>query len=64
MVLPPDVRTVSALLTWLGDRHPDFADACAGMRAQVAVNQTIVRDLLQPIADADEIAFLPPMSGG
>ena len=38
--------------------------ALAGARTQYAVNQTIVRDPSHPISDQDEIAFLPPMSGG
>jgi molybdopterin converting factor small subunit len=62
--LPGDVANLSGLRDWLTKTEPDLAQALAGARTQYAVNRTIVRDLAHPIRDSDEIAFLPPMSGG
>jgi len=64
MSLPREVRDLSTLQDWLANTEPALAQALAGARTQYAVNQTIVRDLAHPIRDSDEIAFLPPMSGG
>ncbi|NNL67421.1 MAG: molybdopterin converting factor subunit 1 [Myxococcales bacterium] len=53
--------TVSALRALLDARHPVFASA--GERLLVAVNQeTVEPDRV--LADGDEVAFLPPVSGG
>lgn len=64
MTLPHGVETLAQLQDWLARSEPALAQALAGARTQVAVNQTIVRDPGHPIRDSDEIAFLPPMSGG
>ena len=64
MALPQGVRTLSQLQDWMVRSEPALAEALAGARTQIAVNQAIVRDLGHPISDSDEIAFLPPMSGG
>jgi molybdopterin synthase sulfur carrier subunit len=61
---PRDVNDLSALKDWLAKTEPALAQALSGARTQYAVNQTIVRDPAHPIRDSDEIAFLPPMSGG
>ncbi|HWY62403.1 MAG TPA: MoaD/ThiS family protein [Rhizomicrobium sp.] len=62
--LPAGVRTLQGLQDWLARTEPDLAVALTGARTQVAINQTLVRDPAYPIGDRDEIAFLPPMSGG
>jgi molybdopterin synthase sulfur carrier subunit len=62
--LPCDVNTLSALTDWLAKTQPALSQALAGARTQYAVNQVIVRDPAHPLHDSDEIAFLPPMSGG
>lgn len=62
--LPADIATVAALKDWIARRAPGFAEAFAASRSQIALNQEIVRDLSCAIRDGDEIAFLPPMSGG
>jgi molybdopterin converting factor small subunit len=64
LVLPPEVNNLSSLNDWLEKSEPVLAQALAGARTQYAVNQTIVRDPAHPMRDSDEIAFLPPMSGG
>jgi molybdopterin converting factor subunit 1 len=64
LVLPDGVRTVSALQDWLGAREPALGAALQTVKPRVAVNRSVVRDPSHPIRDGDEIAFLPPMSGG
>ena len=64
MTLPQGVRDLSGLKEWLAKSEPALAQALAGARTQYAVNQILVRDAAHPIRDNDEIAFLPPMSGG
>jgi molybdopterin synthase sulfur carrier subunit len=64
IALPAEIRTLSALTEWLKATQPGLAQALADARAQIAINQTIMRDPSHRIADGDEIAFLPPMSGG
>ena len=64
LALPDGVRTVSALQDWLGTREPALAEALQTVKPRVAINRSVVRDLSHPIRDGDEVAFLPPMSGG
>lgn len=64
MTLPQGVQNLAQLQAWLARSEPALAQALAGGRTQYAVNQTIVRDPGHPIHEGDEIAFLPPMSGG
>ena len=62
--LPDTVKTVADLITWLGVRHPRFADACAAEGVvRCAVNKTYV-DRDQQLANGDEVAFFPPVTGG
>lgn len=42
-------------------RHPEIAPLLP--RVQAAVNRTVVGDN-HPLGDGDELAFLPPVSGG
>ena len=64
MALPQGVGTLAGLKDWLARAEPELARAMAAMPTQVAINQALVRDPAHPIADRDEVAFLPPMSGG
>jgi molybdopterin converting factor subunit 1 len=64
MALPQGVETLAELQAWLARAEPSLAEALRGARTQIAVNQAIVRDPGHVIRDQDEIAFLPPMSGG
>ena len=62
--LPDGVATVADLVTWLKARGPGYATAFAEMQAvRAAVNQAYV-PFDHPVADGDEIAFFPPVTGG
>ena len=64
IALPAGVRNLSDLQHWLAQREPLLGQAMAATRTRLIVNQCVAHDLSQAIADGDEIAFLPPMSGG
>ena len=61
---PPDavpiaIRDTAALKEWLGRDRPELLDSSI----RIAVNdELIVGD--RSLREGDEIAFLPPMSGG
>jgi molybdopterin synthase sulfur carrier subunit len=57
--LPAGVRDTESLRAWLGRDHPQLREASV----RIAVNAELSAGNA-PIADGDEIAFLPPMSGG
>jgi molybdopterin synthase sulfur carrier subunit len=61
--LEPAPETLSALRRLLSQEDAALGEALAGTGVQAAVNKTLTRGdvALQP---GDEIAFLPPMSGG
>lgn len=62
--LPDDVDTVGALVTWLRARGAGYDAAFAdAAQVRVAVNLEHV-DLEHPVADGDEVAFFPPVTGG
>ncbi|HSJ99070.1 MAG TPA: molybdopterin converting factor subunit 1 [Myxococcota bacterium] len=58
--LPPDA-TAAALRALLAEKHPQFA--ALGPRLRVSVNREFAADDA-PLTDGDEVAFLPPVSGG
>ena len=61
--LPPDVATVAALRNFLAARGEAW-QALAGMKnLKAAVNQTMAGGEAS-IADGDEVAFFPPVTGG
>ena len=64
IALPKDVSTIGELMAWLAQRGPGYADAFAdARRLRAAVNQEHVR-VDAKIADSDEVAFFPPVTGG
>lgn len=59
------VETVASLDRLLAYLEPELADALRGDRIRIAVNGAVVKDPdAVVLADGDEIAFLPPVSGG
>lgn len=61
---PAEVRTVGALTEWLKQRSPGHAQAFAhNDTIRAAINQTFATSD-QAIAEGDEIAFFPPVTGG
>ena len=61
--LDPPPATLSALRALLTREDPALGEALAGKGVQTALNKAVVR-ADAAIAPGDEIAFLPPMSGG
>lgn len=62
---PGDVGTVGELIAWLKTRGEEFQAALEHeAMVRVAIDQEHVEDRSTPIADAREIAFFPPMTGG
>jgi molybdopterin converting factor subunit 1 len=63
--LPEGVRTAAELRRRLQQDHPEIAERLSPSAMKIAVNQTLVSDedaaLLSP---GDEVALLPPLSGG
>jgi molybdopterin converting factor small subunit len=57
--MPPGVRDTGALRAWLGRDRPELLDGSI----RIVVNDEIILDD-RSLDDEDEIAFLPPMSGG
>ncbi len=62
--MPPEILDVGGLLDWLKERNSNFADALADFDSiRVAVNQEFA-ELDAPVAQGDEVAIFPPMTGG
>ncbi len=54
-----------ALAEVLGGLDPDLAAALGADRIRLAVNGTLVKDRAAVVlGEGDELAFLPPVSGG
>ncbi len=64
VTLPGDVRTLSDLKSWIARAQPLLGQAMAATPTRLVVNQCVAHDLSRPVSDGDEVAFLPPMSGG
>jgi sulfur-carrier protein len=57
--VPPGIHDVDALRAWLGRGRPELLDASV----RIAVNDEMILGN-RVLDDGDEVAFLPPMSGG
>jgi molybdopterin converting factor small subunit len=63
--LPAGVGTAAALRSRLAEANPDLADMLRSKSIRIAVNQSLVNDeAATPVSPSDEIALLPPLSGG
>lgn len=60
LALPDGVNTVGALRAVLGQRHPELLTA---KNLKAAVNQKMA-GMDAPVAEGDEVAFFPPVTGG
>lgn len=60
LALPAGCATVGDLRAFLGEHHPVLLSA---KNLRVAVNQKML-GLDAPVADGDEVAFFPPVTGG
>ena len=61
LALPDDVTTVGQLRRLLAERHPQ-ADLTSP-RLRVCVDDSVAGDE-EVVRDENEVAFLPPLSGG
>lgn len=65
VVLPEGVGTAAELRARLAELNPDLADILRAKTVRIAVNQELVADEAGTrISAGDEIALLPPLSGG
>jgi molybdopterin converting factor small subunit len=63
--LPAGAATAADLRSKLAEANPDLADMLRSKSIRIAVNQTLVADEAGAlISPSDEIALLPPLSGG
>ena len=62
--IPDTVATVGELIDWMRSRGPGFEQAFQDIRAIRAAVDQVHAQLDTPIADAGEIAFFPPVTGG
>ena len=63
--LPEGAANAAALREKLAEANPDLADMLRSKSIRIAVNQTLVADeTATHIGPKDEIALLPPLSGG
>jgi molybdopterin synthase sulfur carrier subunit len=64
LTLPSDESSVAAILAALRERGGAFAgELAAGRAVRVAVNHALVTPDAQ-VRDGDEVALLPPVTGG
>ena len=57
------LSTPSAIVDWIALEHPALAEELLQPQVLVAVNRVVV-DWNKAVVDCDEVAFLPPVTGG
>ena len=57
------IMDVASLCDWLSQRGEPWRSGLSQLRLMTAVNQEIARPDT-PVADGDEVAFFPPVTGG
>ena len=62
--VPPEVASVSDLMSWLAARDEGYAAAFAVPNVIRAALDRVHVDHATPLRDAREVAFFPPMTGG
>lgn len=61
---PASVTTLNDLRDWVARQAPALGAALASTPCKLIVNHDIVHDLSRHLRPGDEVAFMPPMSGG
>jgi molybdopterin converting factor small subunit len=64
VALPGNVRTLAELKDWIAGVQPLLGSAMATAPVRLVVNNSVAHDLSAAVCEGDEVAFLPPMSGG
>lgn len=64
IMLPDGVQTLADLKGWIARTEPLLGQAMEKTSTRLVHNQCVAQDLSHMVSDGDEIAFLPPMSGG
>ncbi len=61
--VPAELTTVDELLAWICDHHSAWSAVVNAPDKLIALNRQLVKTNA-PIAENDEIALLPPVTGG
>jgi molybdopterin synthase sulfur carrier subunit len=62
--LPGHVLTTDQLRVWLASRGDRWSEAFAAKKVlRIAINQNMIEDCAN-LADGQEVAFFPPVTGG
>ena len=61
---PAGCALLSDLRRWIAHEHPDLAQALDEASIRVAIDRKIIQSSEPDLRAAEEIAFMPPMSGG
>jgi molybdopterin converting factor small subunit len=65
IAMPEGVGSAAELRAMLANENPDLADTIRSKAVRIAVNQSLVADeAATRITPSDEVALLPPLSGG
>jgi molybdopterin synthase sulfur carrier subunit len=62
--LPPGVTDLAGLAAYLASRGGIWATVFAGGQPVLMARNQVAAQLATPLADGDELAFFPPVTGG